>query len=235
MKKKPGVKKKVSVTKTAAKRRPGRIAKPRLPHNATWLKTQLLIAGITQREIASELGADFSTVNHLITGRRPMRDADAETIAGMLKMSVALFLSKLRSESAPTMPEGLARAVGSGEIEITGWVDGKLVVHDGKPKGPGMAPPLPDGTAVKVVRCQTQGSVFDGLDGALVYYTPTEGVDASAVGHMCVVKVRGGESLLRVVKRGYTAGRFNLSLLNGVTSEEDAHLSGASPVIWLKM
>ncbi len=223
------------VSSKASKKRPGRIKKPALTHNATWLKAQLLIAGITQREVAKELGADFSTVNHLITGRRPMRDEDAKAIAAMLRMPLATFLAKLRSISPPAMPEGLARAVASGELEITGWVDGKLTVHEGKPKGPGHAPGLPEGTAVKVVRCQTQGSVFDGLDGALVYYSPTQGVTAEAVGHMCVVVVDTGETLLRVVKRGYSTGRFNLSLLNGVTSEEDAKLIGASQVIWLKM
>ena len=223
------------ITKTRPKKRVGRLKKASVPHNATWLKAQLLIAGITQREVAKELGANFSTVNHLITGRRPMRDEDARVIAGMLRMPVALFLAKLRANRTPAMPDSLAAAVESGELEITGWVDGNLRVHEGKPKGPGHAPALPDGSAVKVVRCQTQGSIFDGLDGALVYYTPTEGVSAEAVGHMCVVKIAGGDSLLRVVKRGYSIGRFNLSLLNGITSEEDAALAGASPVVWLKM
>lgn len=223
------------ITKTRPKKRVGRLKKALVPHNATWLKAQLLIAGITQREVAKELGANFSTVNHLITGRRPMRDEDARVIAGMLRMPVALFLAKLRANRTPAMPDSPAAAVESGELEITGWVDGKLTVHEGKPKGPGHAPALPDGSAVKVVRCQTQGSIFDGLDGALVYYTPVEGVNADAVGHMCVVKVQDGDTLLRVVKRGYSLGRFNLSLLNGQTSEEDAELTGASPVIWLKM
>lgn len=219
----------------AQKRRPGRVKHERPPHNAVWLKAQLLIAGITQREVADELGCDFSTVNHLITGRRPLREEDVRVIARMLKMPVETFLARLHDVKGPAMPEGLARAVANGEIEITGWVDGDLVVHEGKPKGPGMAPGLPEAATVKVVRCQTQGSVFDGLDGALVYYSPAEGVEANAVGHMCVVKVRGGDSLLRVVKRGYATGRFNLSMLNGVSGEEDAQLTSASPVIWLKM
>lgn len=215
--------------------RPGRVPKPKIPHNSTWLKAQLLIAGITQREIAAELGTTFPTVNHLISGNRTLRDSDAKVIARMLKMPLETFLAKLRSETSPAMPEGLARAVERGEIEITGWVDGDLTVHGMSGlKGPGSAPSLPEGSAVRVVRCQTQGSIFDGLDGALVYYTPTEGVAAEAVGHMCIVDL-GDKSVLRVVKRGYSAGRFNLSLLNGITSEEDAHIVGASPVVWLKM
>lgn len=217
------------------KRRPGRIRRERPPHNATWLKGKLLVAGISQRDIAAELGSDFSTVSHLINGRRPLRDSDIDVIARMLKMPRAAFLAGVRAQNATALPESISAAVVAGEIEITGWVDGRLVVHEGKPKGPPMAPGLPEQAIVRVLRCQTQGSVFDGLDGALVYFHPSEGVEANAVGHMCVVKVRGGESLLRVVKKGYSADRFNLSMLNGVSGEEDAQLTSASPVIWLRM
>lgn len=236
MRKKTTVKK--TVTKPLPRKRVGRLKKPVLPHNATWLKAQLLIAGITQREVAKELGADFATVNHLITGRRPMRDDDAQVIAGMLKMPVAAFLSKLRSVSPPAMPEGLSQAVASGDLEITGWVDGMLIVHDGRPKGPTAAPAIvgPDASGpVRVVRCQTQGSVFDGIDGALVYFKELGDVAAESVGRMCVAAIEGGDTVLRVVKRGYSAGRFNLSMLNGVLAEEDARLRSASPVIWLKL
>lgn len=215
--------------------RPGRILVEKPPHNGKWLKAQLLLAGITQREVAKELGADFSTVSHLFSGRRPMREEDVRVIAGMLKMSVDAFLGKLRSVTPPGVPEGLARQVDAGELAITGWVDGKLVVHDGKPKGPGEAPALPEGGPVRVVRCQTQGSVFDGIDGALVYFRELSAVAAESVGRLCVVGVKGGETLLRVVKRGYATGKYNLSLLNGVVAEEDATLYSASPVIWLKM
>ena len=69
----------------------------------------------------------------------------------------------------------------------------------------------------------------------MVYFSVSEGVDANAVGHICVVRVRGGEALLRVVKRGYQTGRFNLSMLNGIGGEEDAELDSASPVVWLRM
>lgn len=126
-------------------------------------------------------------------------------------------------------------------LEITGWIDGYLNVHEGLP-GQSRAFAEPFTGAVKaaaVLRCQTTGSQFDGIDGALIYYYPTDRGEADVVGRMAVVGFRGGDGQLRyglrVVKRGYEPGRFNLVLINGVMAESDAQLISAAPVLWMKL
>jgi hypothetical protein len=84
---------------TGAKRRPGRMKVDRPPHDALWLRTVLMVKGVSQVMIAEHLGTDKATVNHIVNGRRPMRDSDAIGIAELLKMPLSTFLDGVRGKT----------------------------------------------------------------------------------------------------------------------------------------
>src|SRR5690606_19409899 len=88
---------------------------------------------------------------------------------------------------------------------------------------------------VKALRVQTGGTRFQGLDGALIYYRENASIDPSSIGKISIVKLSSGESFLRVLKRGYQAGRFDLTLLDSTITHQDVLIESASTVLWMKI
>jgi hypothetical protein len=137
----------------------------------------------------------------------------------------------------------VAVSAGKDLIEVSGSLDETLTVRLGEALGPRKVPnPLPpaERQGVCVLRVQTAGSHYDGIDGALIYYRPQAGiVHPEALGRLCIVTVKGPKdrerSLLRVVKRGYQAGYVNLTSLDGRPMEAEVKLLEAWPVIWMKL
>lgn len=208
--------------------------------NLKWLKTQLFMNGVTQREVAKALDLHPTAINHVLTGHRKLKESEMRVVSRLLGMEFQEFLDGLnRSADAPLEGFGLSNP---GEtLEITGWIDGYLNVHNGLPQaGKAFAEPFTGAVkAASVLRAQTAGSQFDGIDGALVYFYPSDRVEADVVGRMAIVSYRGLDgvlkSALRVVKRGYSQGKYNLVLLNGVMAESDCQLIAAAPVLWMKL
>jgi len=213
------------------KARAKRVGKSVEVANTRWFKLKLIEKGVSQNELAAMLGVDKSAMNHMIAGRRKITYENAVVIARALGVPVEEFMASVKNTGeGPGDDRGL---------EISGWIDGALMVHKGAPRGPRKAPDPQKGSSareqIEVLRCQTMGSQFDGIDGALVYYYPSKRVDPDSLQRMCIVEFDNGMRAMRTVKRGYSAGRFNLSLINGVISEEDAKIVTSSPVMWMKM
>jgi len=208
------------------------VNKPSEVINSRWFKLRLIEKGLSQRDLAKRLGVEPSALNHMVNGRRSINKEYLDTIAKLLGLTLPELLAGLKHTE--TTPEA------HGELEIAGWIDGALIVHKGHPKGPRNAPNPQAGASVEsieVLRCQTMGSQFDGIDGALVYYYPTNRVDPDSLQRLCIVEIgsKGGVRAMRVVKRGYSVGRYNLALFNGVISEEDCEITSSAPVMWMKM
>lgn len=217
-------------------KRTGRPRKEKPPHDGLWLKALLMRKGISQRELAKTLGMSPPSLNLVLSGKRTMNDKIAQLLANTAGMSLQAFLSRLQSPQKRKYAGESTFPFEGTEMEITGWIDGKLFVHDGKPKGPATAMgPVFEGRP-RVLRFQTQGSPFESFDGGLAYFYPTGKIDPDAIGKaMSVVKMSLGGQLLRVVKKGYSAGRYNLFLPNGEAKEMDVELDSAAPVVWLRV
>lgn len=203
--------------------------------NTDWFQTTLQSRGITQRKLAKALDADYGAVSRMLHGRRRMQLDEATEFAKVVGVPLEEVLANaginLKSvESASAVP-------------VVGWVDASFSIHMGAVKGPKTAPaPGFGGKDTGVVRFATAGTPLDALDGALAYYRTGAGskrgagVDAGATGKLCVVQVAySGEWRLRIVRRGYQAGRYNLALMDGRSAEEEVQLDVALPVLWLKM
>lgn len=207
--------------------------------NAKWFKDQLKRRNLSQREVARILDINQAVISHMFKGTRKMPLEEVPKWAKVLGVPESDILTNAGIQSSTA-----AALSGSANLEISGWVDGHLVVHFGDKsglKGPTIAPnPLAE-TLISVVRCQTAGSPFEGMDGALLYFQNHGIFDPEAVGRLCVVKIQNktqahqDQFLVRTVKRGYEPGKHNLALPNGNVVEEGVVVESAAPIVWMKL
>lgn len=204
--------------------------------NTKWLNSLLESKGLTQQELADKSKIHKSSLSKTFHGKRRLTWGEAAKLAPLLSVPIDELLSGF-GVKLDTPADGRF-------IEVSGWLDGELILRGVKDgvglRGSKNAPcPFPD-RDIRVARVQSMGSEFDGLDGALVYYRETRsairGADMDALGKLGVVKVAGETQWrLRVLRRGYASGKFNLTSLSGKMMEESAVVEAVHPVVWLKI
>ncbi len=134
---------------------------------------------------------------------------------------------------------GASRASGmeSLQVPLVGWVDHLSNVHLDWTKRDQhftFAAELPP-TAV-AIQYRTAQTTEDIKDGWLVVTLPPSQPDADAMlDRYCIVNIKDGGTQIRMVRRGYSPGRFTL-LGSGIPPIHDAEVSWFSPVlmIWPK-
>jgi transcriptional regulator with XRE-family HTH domain len=212
--------------------------------NTAWLLSLLKAQNLSQRELAKRMGIEQAAFFHLLRGRRRLQLEEAAQLARELHTPIQDLLEAfgidldLRAGGA-TGPER------SNLIAVSGWLDRDLLAHFGEEglRGRREVVGLAGERDAQVLRCQTAGSEFEGLDGALVYFragTAAKGKTASTsvsdlVGRLVLAK-RGDSPVqrLRALRRGYSPGCYHLCGLNGQILEEDVFLESASPVLEIK-
>lgn len=196
-----------------------------------WFKALLKSRGYSQRRLALKIGLDPAALSRMVAGKHGLDANVAIQMATVLGISIEEFLENF-SERGSTLKLG-----GSKGSQVKGWVDGSLAIHMGSVKGLEAVPAVSGWPmeSVGVLRCQTTGSSFDSIDGALIYYPLAQVIDPDALGRLCVVKTESGKWLLRIVRRGYRTATYNLLLFNSQPAENDVKLEVAQPVVWLKM
>lgn len=194
---------------------------------------ELSILGWSQRKFAKQLKMNPTSLVHALRGERRFALTEVVEIAELFHKPVEVIM-----EAAGM---NLDRTVGksSKTVPISGWIDGKFQIHMEAPRhGPKVAP-VPEfaGTSVAVVRFQTPGTALESLDGALVYFSPSQGAIEGSIGRLSVISVAGpgGEVRLGVLKRGYGSGSFNLTAMNGELLASGISVKNASPVVWMKL
>lgn len=205
--------------------------KPRAPEptagkpNYKWFKDTLSDRRLSQRELAKRLDMDPGGLNRRLKGKSRLQLADASKIATILEVPVADVLRNAGVDMRDLAKEG-------GQVAITGWVDSELTVHAGKPKGASTveAPPIPL-EDLKALRFVTAASVADAFDGAVAFYREGPGVPAEAIGRPCVVTTATGARLLRVLRPGYSRGRYNLARLFDANVDDDVVVDSAAPIL----
>jgi transcriptional regulator with XRE-family HTH domain len=201
---------------------------PKPSINEKWFRDRIEAVGLSQRKVAKALGINPSSISHMFKGNRKMPLEEAALWAELLKVTVEEILLnagvKISSSSKAFITQ----------IEIDGWVDGLLSVHWTAPKGPKTAPNPLGSSDIGVLRCQTLGSPFEGMDGALLYYYDTKSVNPDCLERLSLVEF-SGKSFIRIVKRGYEPGKYNLTLSNGTPKEEGIELERATPIVWMKL
>jgi plasmid maintenance system antidote protein VapI len=210
---------------------------PKEKLNQQWLRRHLELNKISQRYLAKQLQVLPSAITKMVKGERRLQMDEALELARLFRVPLDEVLTQAGIDVRVSSSKDM--------VEVSGSLDETLTVRLGEALGPKrVANPLPpnERNGVCVLRVQTAGSHFDGIDGALVYYRPQAGVvHPDAVGRLCIVTVGqdsshpGERSMLRVVKRGYQAGYVNLTSLDGRPMEAEVKLLEAWPVIWMKL
>lgn len=193
--------------------------------NYKWFKDALSDRRLSQRELAKRLGMDPGGLNRRLKGKSRLQLADASKIAIILEVPVGDVLRNAGVNMQEIATEG-------GRVAITGWVDSDLTIHAGKPKGSGTveAPPIPL-KDLKALRFVTAASVADSFDGAVAFYREGAGVPAEAMGRPCVVTTGTGLCVLRVLRPGYSRGRYNLAHLFSAGVDDDVVVDSAAPIL----
>jgi len=198
--------------------------------NTKWIQDQLHQHGITQRELATRLKRDPAAISLMLHGKRLLRLGEASTLARLLGVPLEELMTHMGLQ-APQIQ-------GKDTVTVRGWVDGDFIVHWDTPKGAKVVPRpannAPNG--IQVVRFQTIGSKRESIHGALAYFMKPKSVDTSAVGRLNVIKPKGIDSwYFGVLQRGYSAGAYSVSRLDGEVLVDDCMLEANAPVLWLKM
>lgn len=206
-------------------------SKPKLREvNTSWFTAKMEANRLNQRALAKALKVNPTTISLIVHGRRNIKLEEATILAREL----AVPLQEVLENAGVAVKSTKARDT----MKVSGSIDGELKVHMGHStvKGPlDVARPDFASKEVLALRLQTDGTKYEGINGALVYYTPSEGVNPDGIGRYCVVEITGKKGcFLRIVRRGYQTGTYNLLGLDGGLICEDVRLESASPVVWMK-
>lgn len=140
--------------------------------------------------------------------------------------------------------EVMKRAVGLAEADtdvadsrmvvVEGWVDLTRRVRSDGLLGPRRVTLPPDmGSGTIALRYQTQGTNLDAMDGAIIYCRPLGPFNPEMLNRWCYVKIaKGGVRLIRILKKGSSAGRFNL--WNDTDVDADVEIVSAAAVEWMR-
>lgn len=214
---------------------------PQSSFNVKWFKDQLKRCnggkGISQRAAADKLEMHQASISQMFAGTRKMQPDEVSRWAELFNCSIEDVMLNAGIPTAGRASPAPGRA-SFASVKIIGWADGQLQVHDAEGLKGSKAAPNPGTTSpsLRCVRCQTSGSEFEGMDGALLYYDETSSVDPEALGRLCVVRVNGQDhDLIRVIKRGYESGKHNLAMPNNKPTEENVLIKYASPILWMKL
>lgn len=176
--------------------------------------------GMTQQELADAVGMAWQTVGKYERGEARLKVDQARRFADALKVS----REELDADGVPSL------------VPVVGYVGAGVEIFpfDDFPRGEGMRTVrCPQGLDPgKTAAVEVRGdSMFPIGDGWIIYFVKeVHGVPYEAVGQLCVVKLaHDGPTQLKVVRPGYSRGKFNLISWNAAP-REDVEVEWASPV-----
>lgn len=191
--------------------------------NTRWFRDKLEDKNLSQRKLAKQIGIDPSAVSLMLRGLREISIDEAVEMARILGIPKDEVLAQIGVD--------LSHDKGGAQVDVVGWIGRDGHVTMGRALGPKyvIAPPnVPTGTVA--LRDQSETT----WDGWVSYYKPVGYVMPEAIGRLCVVELAvTNETLLRVIKHGFSPGTFRLLGVNGSQSEA-GQVQSASPILWVK-
>lgn len=175
-------------------------------------------------KLAEAVGTSRGQIYQLETGQRRLTEDWMNRLAKPLRCEP----SDLMAASAPRM------------VQLVGYVGAGAEVfsYDDHMKGAGIeevdCPPGVDPSETVALRVVGESMMPFMPNGTIVYYTMRhDGGCDEYLNKLCVVQVREGSTLLKILKKGYTKGRYNLMSYNA-DMIEDAQLDWCAKIIFIK-
>lgn len=190
--------------------------------NTAWFHGRMADRKLSQRGLARQIGLDPGALSLTLRGKRTMRMHEAIDLARLLGVPLAELL----------VHSGIRQQMPSADIAVTGWLDQHGEVHFEPELG---QIPRPHGlpSEVTAVQCRTAGSDLDYMDGWLLFVDrPAEPPTADHLGRLCLVRMSGSVVYLAQLRRGYTAGRWNLA--GPVAHANDVAVDWSAPILTIR-
>jgi transcriptional regulator with XRE-family HTH domain len=176
-------------------------------------------AGLTQAQLAREVGVTSQAVSQWERGETLPEIRNIPRIAAALKLDAAELVGMLGEDAPDDHPDTLMRSSESGEIlagpavAVVGYVGAGSKAHFyavAQGSLDEVAPPA--GATAKTVAVEIRGDSLGALfDRWLVFYDDVRSpVTADLVGKLCVVGLADDRVLIKRLQRGKTPGTFTL-------------------------
>jgi hypothetical protein len=197
------------------------------------ISTYLKNSGVSLRAFALESGITYDNMKDFMWGRTTMLRGDK------LQKVVGLLQQKLGTDAGPKVP--IVGEVGAGG-EVYPIDDMPLLPHQVETVDEDYvncewveAPPGIYPNGVVALRVKGNSMLPFMPPGTIVYYA--ERFDGGAPDHclssLCVVQMRDERTLLKMVRKGQTHGKFDLVSYNMETIT-DVELAWCAPVVFIK-
>lgn len=197
----------------------------RLKVDKGWLVGALLDRDLQKQDLAHALGLSPSGVSKILNNSRAVSLTECGMIAKFLNEPMPDVAARFGIKLPPHL---MTTRVSNSQVGIVGWINAQGEVLEDGLMGPRVMD-KPAGLPEKLVGLRHQCE--DWRDGSVMLYTPTDRIEPDAVGKLAVVGV-GSQTLVRVLKKGYSAGEWRLIGLD--KSETSAQVNWAALVVWWK-
>lgn len=192
-----------------------------------WFIEKLAERNESKASLARHLGKNPSYTTLLLKGRRRFQMDVAESVAAFLRVPVEEVLrhAGVRLRQSPG-------GDGPALCKLVGTVDENMRVQSEVQGGdvPGN-PGLPLDTVA--IRVQTAGTSADMMDGWLLYFQPSQGMDPALVTRLCIAELMDGDRIIGSLRRGYSLGTYNV-VVPFVGMIENAQIVNATQIILIK-
>lgn len=195
--------------------------------NEEWFIQMLSERGESKASLARHLGKNPSYTTLLLKGRRRFQMDTAEKIAQFLRVPVEAVLRHAGVRLRHSAENG-----GQVVCALVGAVDSDMNVRDGSVAGevPGHAGLPHDAVAIRV---QTAGTSADMMDGWLLFFQPSKGMEPAMVTRLCIADLADGKKIVGNLRRGYAPGTYNVVVpVRGMV--ENLEIVNATPILWIK-
>lgn len=191
----------------------------RFPIDTAWFKEKMRQKRISQVELGRLLGTNDSAVHRITHGIRAMWVYEVVKLARIFGVSVYEIIQRAGAEP-------LAQAL---SLPIVGSVNGALEIAISNKHPPVASIPVLEENAVGFT-CDDGTSPYYGWTFVSVLATD---IRPSAIGRLSVVKLDSGKMVIRFLKHGLRAGRFEVASMCD-PSLNSFDVSAASPVLFIR-
>ena len=190
------------------------------PVDRAWFLARLREKKLSIRKLAKLIGRDPSSVSRITYGRQLLHLEDAIKIARILNVTLYELLRRMGREPST---EGMI-------LPVIGSVNDSLHITICRGKHASIpSMPLFDQGAVGLI-CDDSASLFYGW---IFAYIPAAVIESTAIGRLSVVHHATAGLLIRFVKPGLHAGKFDLTGFSG-QNLPNVDISAASPVLHIR-
>lgn len=178
---------------------------------------------LSLRALAQRLGMNHSQLSLTFSGARRLQLDEAAALSSIFSRPLTEIAEAAGVTTTPVAgkrAQVIGTIGGDGTVSLYGdKIMERVNAPDGLP---------PDCIAVQA---RTASSPLGWMDGWLYFCRPHDGVDPSLYGSLCLVKIKGGPTVVATVTRGYRENTFNLS---GPYNAESERLESGTPVLLIK-